>query len=331
MPRQHRPAHSAPTGAPSSTRMPSRARRPRRVPGTPVRRGAVAVLTALSLVLPTAAWAAPTSAGAVVQDVTAAATGLTLYRGTDDTLLLGREGTVRLAAHNHSGVPLYNVTFRDVLPTGLVYVPGSVSPAGLGEPTVVGPDADGATTLLWINATDVAVGETVELAYRVAVAEDATSPDGFALPVGTVVEGTAQVAASEDPRAVPDVDDQGRIVTGPDADASHVSDPSVTDTVLTAIDVTKTEPSPEHELLRGVHDHSTVYTLTSSPTVAWTAPGHLEFEDARPSLRRHLHDLIEEYGRHTGHMDLLREAIDGRVGEDPQPDWPMLPPEPAQD
>lgn len=54
--------------------------------------------------------------------------------------------------------------------------------------------------------------------------------------------------------------------------------------------------------------------------------GHLTFRDVRPSVRRHLHDLVEEYGRHTGHMDLLREAIDGRVGEDPPPDWPMLPP-----
>lgn len=54
-------------------------------------------------------------------------------------------------------------------------------------------------------------------------------------------------------------------------------------------------------------------------------PGHLEFSGERPSVRRHLHDLIEEYGRHTGHMDLLREAIDGRVGEDPPADWPMIP------
>ena len=27
--------------------------------------------------------------------------------------------------------------------------------------------------------------------------------------------------------------------------------------------------------------------------------------------------MIEEYARHTGHADLLREAVDGRVGEDP--------------
>jgi hypothetical protein len=39
------------------------------------------------------------------------------------------------------------------------------------------------------------------------------------------------------------------------------------------------------------------------------------------SLRRLICDLIEEYGRHTGHADLLREAVDGRVGEDPPPGW----------
>ena len=39
------------------------------------------------------------------------------------------------------------------------------------------------------------------------------------------------------------------------------------------------------------------------------------------SLRRLLFDLIEEYGRHTGHADLLREVVDGRVGEDPPSDW----------
>ena len=39
------------------------------------------------------------------------------------------------------------------------------------------------------------------------------------------------------------------------------------------------------------------------------------------TLRRLIFDLVEEYGRHTGHADLLREAVDGRVGEDPPADW----------
>ena len=39
------------------------------------------------------------------------------------------------------------------------------------------------------------------------------------------------------------------------------------------------------------------------------------------SLRRLVCDLIEEYGRHTGHADLLRESVDGLVGEDPPAGW----------
>jgi hypothetical protein len=41
----------------------------------------------------------------------------------------------------------------------------------------------------------------------------------------------------------------------------------------------------------------------------WTEP---------PSLRRILIDLIEEHARHVGHADLIRESVDGLVGEDPQ-------------
>lgn len=35
------------------------------------------------------------------------------------------------------------------------------------------------------------------------------------------------------------------------------------------------------------------------------------------SLRRLIIDMIEEYARHAGHADLLREAVDGLVGEEP--------------
>lgn len=35
------------------------------------------------------------------------------------------------------------------------------------------------------------------------------------------------------------------------------------------------------------------------------------------NLRRLLVDTNEEYARHTGHADLIRESIDGLVGEDP--------------
>jgi hypothetical protein len=51
-------------------------------------------------------------------------------------------------------------------------------------------------------------------------------------------------------------------------------------------------------------------------------PIHAGTADGRhASLRRLLCDLLEEYGRHTGHADLLREAVDGRTGEDPPGGW----------
>lgn len=51
-------------------------------------------------------------------------------------------------------------------------------------------------------------------------------------------------------------------------------------------------------------------------------PAHVaDPEGQHASVRRLVCDLIEEYGRHTGHADLIREQVDGRVGEDPPSDW----------
>ena len=41
------------------------------------------------------------------------------------------------------------------------------------------------------------------------------------------------------------------------------------------------------------------------------------------SLRRLVVDLIEEYARHTGHADLLREQVDRATGEGPPQDFPV--------
>jgi hypothetical protein len=51
---------------------------------------------------------------------------------------------------------------------------------------------------------------------------------------------------------------------------------------------------------------------------AWTR------SDGRsPSARDMLIDMIEEYARHTGHADLLRESVDGLVGEGAPPDFEL--------
>jgi Protein of unknown function (DUF664) len=38
-------------------------------------------------------------------------------------------------------------------------------------------------------------------------------------------------------------------------------------------------------------------------------------DQGQVSLREVLVHMIEEYARHNGHADLLRERIDGRVGQ----------------
>ncbi len=46
-------------------------------------------------------------------------------------------------------------------------------------------------------------------------------------------------------------------------------------------------------------------------------PARFTWPDGRtPSLRRIIVDMIEEYARHVGHADLIRESVDGLVGED---------------
>ena len=52
------------------------------------------------------------------------------------------------------------------------------------------------------------------------------------------------------------------------------------------------------------------------------APGQITGRDGRPvSVREMLLDMIEEYARHTGHADVLRESVDGLVGEGAPPEF----------
>ena len=87
--------------------------------------------------------------------------------------------------------------------------------------------------------------------------------------------------------------------------------------------------TPEHlyRLWDEAVERSRARTDAPSPTAgstSWSTPPMTD--GRRASLRRLLCDLIEEYGRHTGHADLLREA-DGLVGEDPPAGWrPVGPP-----
>ena len=85
-------------------------------------------------------------------------------------------------------------------------------------------------------------------------------------------------------------------------------------------------PTSLYELYDGAVARSRAAVAAAIETGGLDQQVHLAEVAGEPvSLRRLVFDMVEEYGRHTGHADLLREAVDGRVGEDPEPGWRPLP------
>lgn len=218
---------------------------------------------------------APTAAAGTIQFTTSA----------DESVLQGGEVGYTLSASNPSAPGAesqYNLSFRDVLPAGVTYVPGSVAPDSFGEPAIYTDELTGRQILVWQNVADLAIDQTVDLRFRAAVA--GTGP--AARPVGDTLVNEAGAYSNEDPRLMPRFESSGptagqAILTSYSAGATNQAS-----TAVTALEVRKSEPSPEAELLRGVHDHSTVYTLTVTnngidPTNGVTAvdylPASLEF------------------------------------------------------
>ncbi|HEU5149546.1 MAG TPA: SdrD B-like domain-containing protein [Iamia sp.] len=179
-----------------------------------------------------------------------------------EELLYGETATVEATASNDTGTWGYNLSFREVLPPGIAYVPGS---ATIAEPVVL-PDrpTTGSTTLLWTNLADLAPANSVTLAYDVTHLTS-TSPSvscaGATLCVGETYTHSVGAYVNSDPRFVPDFDPlTGTPITGP---ASHTGWAEATDsTLLVPFEVEKDEPNAEGEILRGLHDHATTYTVT---------------------------------------------------------------------
>lgn len=214
----------------------------------------------------------------------AAAGTISLDKASSGPVLLGGQVEYRLAATNPSGsgVEQYNLSYSDVLPVGVRYVAGSTSPTNYGEPQVITITDDATTTppvthqvLVWSNVSDLTPGATRTLTFRASV-----DPDVY--PIGSSVTNTGSAFSSSDPREVPEFDSQGQPLPGTEVVSSSDADT----TRVTAIRLTKSEGSPENELLRGVNDHQTVYGLTvtnngvgatSSLVVTDYLPAGLEF------------------------------------------------------
>ena len=210
---------------------------------------------------------------------------IALDKSAPATVLYGEESTVTLHASNPTGQPVgYNLSFRDVLPAGVSYVAGS-APAVVGQPQVINnAPAAGQTTLIWSNVADLTANSSFEFDYRVA-------HSAVTYEVGDIYLNSAGAYVNCDPRFVPDFNALGvptqtggnQTCTGAPEEESYTG--FATDsaaTTITAIEIEKEEPSPEDELLRGLHDHQTVYTLTVTNN-GIAATDNLAIEDFIPA------------------------------------------------
>ncbi|MFA7497703.1 MAG: isopeptide-forming domain-containing fimbrial protein [Leucobacter sp.] len=242
-------------------------------------------------------WIAGTAAGAMIASAlvtvgvganiaAAAGTAPTVSAGSSDTYLAGEDLTLDLAFTGTAGASSqYNlsagivldadVTFvssGDLLGTPTQYPAGSVLRSGIATATT--PDSCAALGLedaptpagacrvptgmqYWVfeNISDLPEGATVSDALTVR-------PKAGTFPAGDDFPFQVNAYTNSVPQFLPVFPGSSGVSTG--AAATGTSNAGVvTDQVpVNALRIEKTEPSPESELLRGVHDHTTTYTLS---------------------------------------------------------------------
>lgn len=213
----------------------------------------------------------------------AGAPDLQLSGGPEPTVLYGRNVPVALTASLPAGAPKgYNLAYRFVLPAGASYVGGSAGTVA-GDPRVLtNAPTTGRTTLIWPNTYDLVANASHTLAFEVAYRDTGDAAPRF--DVGDPLGVDMGAYVSTDPRDEADFSPLGVPQTGTDSYTGWGE--KSTTTQLTAIEIEKSEPHPEGEIPRGVHDHQTVYTLTLTnnsvnPTTGVTVddylPAGLEF------------------------------------------------------
>ncbi|MEO8262055.1 MAG: SdrD B-like domain-containing protein [Pseudolysinimonas sp.] len=221
----------------------------------------------------------PAITGTVSPAVAAGTPDVQLTRTVAAQTLYGRDVSVTLQASAPDETPDvdgFNLTFSDLLPAGATVT--STSFPITDQITQL----DGSTLLIWSNVADLLDGASVTLTYTFSypVVGQAGQRD-----VGDTFAGTAHAYVNTDPYTVPDplpIPADGSVWQ--DVSGSGVATSS-TLLVPYLVDVREL-PSPESELLRGVHGDKTVYQITvtnntvaptTNPDVTAYLPASLEF------------------------------------------------------
>jgi uncharacterized repeat protein (TIGR01451 family) len=191
-----------------------------------------------------------------------AAASLQVSQDIPGQTLIGSETPVDVTFTNSGDATAYNVSFSVTLPPGVSVSSSDQAPTR----TIVETDAAGnvtGTVVVWENIVDLQAGIVYEFHY--SLQHDTGSGDDL-WEVGETINAPIDAYYSDDDATVPHFDASGTtdpvtVVPPSGPGISSVLD-TAGSTVLVPVLLTKSEPSPEGELMRGVHDHQTVFTLT---------------------------------------------------------------------
>ena len=121
-----------------------------------------------------------------------AAAAISVSKSADAQVLAGGTVHFTLTASNPGTALEYNVSFRDQLPPGVTYVPGSTTPADVGNPQVA--TVGDHQVLTWPDVADMRPTTEVTLSFDATV-------DPTLYPVGSTFPNSASAYASTGPAA----------------------------------------------------------------------------------------------------------------------------------
>jgi uncharacterized repeat protein (TIGR01451 family)/fimbrial isopeptide formation D2 family protein len=211
-------------------------------------------------------------------------TVMTLSASNTASILIGDTATVKLNATNSTGTSLYNLSFTDALPAGVTYVSGSTTPSTIGDPDITTiTDTTNPSVpvtrqvLVWSNVSDLIAGNSSGLSFGVKA-------NTTTYPVGSSFTNTSNAYANSDPRVLPKFSTTTGVVVAGSYTNSDSQTPTATK--VSAIKLTKSQPNPESELMRGIHSETSTFTLkvqnnstfaTNNTSVVDYLPAQLEY------------------------------------------------------
>ncbi|UOQ61901.1 DUF11 domain-containing protein [Leucobacter rhizosphaerae] len=206
--------------------------------------------------------------------------------GGKDFILAGEDATFEISISNSGGGKQFNLGLTALLPdavdfvsagsfgTPTAYPAGSVLPnvsrtsattcvdAGLIPASALTPPGpstkcavpEGLQLWVWSNVDDLPDGATVTQPVTVR-------PDASVYPVGAEIGFDVTAYTSDDPTRLPTFDGSPSKARTSGHTSGGGKDADFAPIPVKALRVTKTEPSPEEKLLRGVHTSVTTYTI----------------------------------------------------------------------